>query len=270
MHHANLLILPGGKRWILLFGHLQLRRLIFSRGLLMKPLVAFKFEQHCRSREHPGLQSHWLGGSSRVHFSFSDSVLRLRMQGDTAVEHKHERLKWTPLSQGLLFISCPFLWLWSSDLWKGWSTLPRKVLWGNGSRDKITLPAWSRRVRIPPSWYLWTKILEEWGIWHIKDSHLLWISCRLMIFHLFCISSKIHRSSHFLPYLRGIGTSLVVQQLRFHTPKAGGPSLISDQGTRSHMPQLRVHMLQLKILNKYLIFFFFFKGGELGRILFGK
>lgn len=143
-----------------------------------------------------------LARSSRVHFSFSDSVLRLRIQGDKAVEHEHERLKWTPLSQGLLllFISCPFLWLWSSDLWKGWSLLPRKVLWGNGSRDKITLPAWSRMVRIPPSWYLWTKILEEWGIWHIKDSHLLWINCRLMIFNLFLISSKIHRSSHSLPY----------------------------------------------------------------------
>ena len=54
----------------------------------------------------------------------------------------------------------------------------------------------------------------------------------------------------------------MVQQLRFHTPKAGGPSLISDQGTRSHMPQLRVHMLQLKMLNKYLICFFFLKGGN--------
>ena len=100
MHHANLLILPGGKRWILLFGHLQLRRLIFSRGLLMKPLVASKFEQHCRSREHPGLQSHWLGGSSRVHFSFSDSVLRLRMQGDTSCWTWSWALKMDPFVTG--------------------------------------------------------------------------------------------------------------------------------------------------------------------------
>ena len=32
----------------------------------------------------------------------------------------------------------------------------------------------------------------------------------------------------------------MVQWLRFHAPNAGGPGLISDQGTRSHMPQLRV------------------------------
>ena len=38
---------------------------------------------------------------------------------------------------------------------------------------------------------------------------------------------------------RGIkitGTSLVVQWLRLHAPKAGGPASIPGQGTRSHMP----------------------------------
>ncbi|TEA23632.1 hypothetical protein DBR06_SOUSAS910357, partial [Sousa chinensis] len=40
--------------------------------------------------------------------------------------------------------------------------------------------------------------------------------------------------------------SLVVQWLRLCSPNAGGPSLILGQGTRSHMPQLRVCMLQLK------------------------
>ena len=44
------------------------------------------------------------------------------------------------------------------------------------------------------------------------------------------------------------GTSLMVQWLRPHTPGRGGPGLIPGQGTRSHMPQLRVHMLQLNIL----------------------
>ncbi|TEA34995.1 hypothetical protein DBR06_SOUSAS9710069, partial [Sousa chinensis] len=43
--------------------------------------------------------------------------------------------------------------------------------------------------------------------------------------------------------------SLVVQWLRLHAPNAGGPGLISGQGTRSHMLQLRVCMLQLKILH---------------------
>ena len=39
-----------------------------------------------------------------------------------------------------------------------------------------------------------------------------------------------------------VGTSLVVQWLRLHTPSAGGPGSIPGRGTRSHMPQLRVRM----------------------------
>ena len=46
--------------------------------------------------------------------------------------------------------------------------------------------------------------------------------------HTSCVSEKLKR------------TSLVVQWLRFHAPNAGGPGLIPGQGTRSHMPQLRV------------------------------
>ena len=42
------------------------------------------------------------------------------------------------------------------------------------------------------------------------------------------------------------GTSLVVQWLWLNVPNAGGPDLIPNQGTRSHTPQLRVCMLQLK------------------------
>ena len=41
-------------------------------------------------------------------------------------------------------------------------------------------------------------------------------------------------------------TSLVIQWLRFCTPKTGGLGLIPSQGPRSHLPQLRVLMLQLK------------------------
>ena len=36
-----------------------------------------------------------------------------------------------------------------------------------------------------------------------------------------------------------VGTSLMVQWLRFQVPNAGGPGLIPDQGTRSHTPQLK-------------------------------
>ena len=49
------------------------------------------------------------------------------------------------------------------------------------------------------------------------------------------------------------GTSLVVQWLRLCSPKAGGPGSIPAQGTRSHMPQLRVLMPQLKIPHKDLV-----------------
>ena len=39
---------------------------------------------------------------------------------------------------------------------------------------------------------------------------------------------------------------LVVQWLRRHAPNAGGPCSIPGQGTKSHVSQLRVQMLQLK------------------------
>ena len=50
-------------------------------------------------------------------------------------------------------------------------------------------------------------------------------------------------------------TSLVIQRLRLHALNAGVPSSIPGQGTRSRMPQLRVHMLQLRPGN----FFFFLR-----------
>ena len=45
------------------------------------------------------------------------------------------------------------------------------------------------------------------------------------------------------------GTSLVVQWLRLHSPNARGPDLFPGQGIRSHMVQIRSHILQLKILH---------------------
>ena len=37
--------------------------------------------------------------------------------------------------------------------------------------------------------------------------------------------------------------------LRLWAPNAGGPGLIPGRGTRSHIPQLRILMLQLKTLH---------------------
>ena len=45
-----------------------------------------------------------------------------------------------------------------------------------------------------------------------------------------------------------LGTSLIVQWLRLWAPNAGGLGLIPGQRTGSHMLQLRVCILQLKIL----------------------
>ena len=42
-------------------------------------------------------------------------------------------------------------------------------------------------------------------------------------------------------------SSLAVQWQRLHAPKAGGQGSIPGQGTRSHVLQLNVCMLQLKI-----------------------
>ena len=43
-------------------------------------------------------------------------------------------------------------------------------------------------------------------------------------------------------------TSLVIHWIRLHAPNAVGLGSSPGQGTRSHMPQLRVYMSQLKIL----------------------
>ena len=44
----------------------------------------------------------------------------------------------------------------------------------------------------------------------------------------------------------GTETYLLVQQLRLHAPNAGDLGSILGQGTRSHILQLRVHMMQQK------------------------
>ena len=72
----------------------------------------------------------------------------------------------------------------------------------------------------------------------------------------------------FRPGLAPVGTSLVVQWLRLHSPNAGGLSSIPGQGTRSHTLQLRVWVPQLKIpcaaskawcsrINKYIKYIYF-------------
>ena len=46
---------------------------------------------------------------------------------------------------------------------------------------------------------------------------------------------------------RKLGTSLVAQWLRLRVPNAGGLGSIPGQGTRSHMPQLKIPYAATKI-----------------------
>ena len=48
------------------------------------------------------------------------------------------------------------------------------------------------------------------------------------------------------------GTSLVVQWLKISSPSAGGPCLIPGQGTRSHMPQLKIPQDAMKTRHSWI------------------
>ena len=54
-------------------------------------------------------------------------------------------------------------------------------------------------------------------------------------------------ATHSVKYLNVFKTSLVVKWLSLHAPNAGGLGSIPGQGTRSHMLQLSVRMMQLDI-----------------------
>ena len=57
------------------------------------------------------------------------------------------------------------------------------------------------------------------------------------------ISNTKTRQTH---YIRNTGTFLMVQWLRLVLPMPEGLGSIPGQVSRSHAPQLRAHMLQLK------------------------
>ena len=54
------------------------------------------------------------------------------------------------------------------------------------------------------------------------------------------------KSSGKCPYEREAGTSLVAQWLRLRAPNAGGPGSIPGQGTRAHVPQLKIPCAEMK------------------------
>ena len=81
-----------------------------------------------------------------------------------------------------------------------------------------------------PQWDCFTQRSQDWGVspgdWGAHD--------------------KPHKTISYLIKKNVSGTSLVVQWLRLHAPNAGGPGLIPVQRARSHIPQPRVCMMQLK------------------------
>ena len=68
----------------------------------------------------------------------------------------------------------------------------------------------------------------EFGVSRCKPAYTEWINKILL-----------YGTGNYIQY-PVIGTSLVVQELRLHTPNAGDLGSISGQGTRSHMPTLKI------------------------------
>ena len=68
-----------------------------------------------------------------------------------------------------------------------------------------------------------------------------------MNLHCFCDSEFLRQwLSVWAAHKNLLGTFLMVQWLRLCPSNAGGPGSIPSQGTRSHMSQLRVHVMQLR------------------------
>ena len=78
------------------------------------------------------------------------------------------------------------------------------------------------------------------SMYFCKSNRFYFCFCLLLLstsMYISCLVVCILKLSGDFPGLSG---------LRLHAPKAGGPSSIPGQGTRSHMLKLRTHMPQLK------------------------
>ena len=86
--------------------------------------------------------------------------------------------------------------------------------------------------------YLWDKLLElELPLKYRQIALLKVVPIQMP-------SDKFTIAYYNIPLLE---TSLVVQWLKSPRSQCRGLGLIPSQGTRSHMPQLRVHVLQLSV-----------------------
>ena len=90
--------------------------------------------------------------------------------------------------------------------------------------------------------------------------------CINSVFKSLFVKFSLHKCSGRLVYhninMYTLGTSLMVQWLRFHTPNTGGTRSIPSQGTRSHTMQLKIlhaatktlcsQINKFKRINKYM------------------
>ena len=68
----------------------------------------------------------------------------------------------------------------------------------------------------------------SWAIKLFKKKPTPWLKCIEVVY------------GQALKFVPGLSCGSVVQWLRLHSPNAGGPGSIPGQGTRSHMPQLKI------------------------------
>ena len=104
------------------------------------------------------------------------------------------------------------------------SLVPRLHLWRKGEQWKDSCKVYSSQRTMSL-----TRVFALVGIW-------------LFLFFNYKISTWL------LLKIQTVGTFLVVQWLRLYAPSAWGPGSIPGQGTRSHMPQLKILHAATKIL----------------------
>ena len=95
---------------------------------------------------------------------------------------------------------------------------------------------------IPNHWLHFKSYFERWINW-VTETSVTWSVCHSKFLEGYWLKSYLVQPFSLCPwrlllnqmYRVELGTSLVVQWLRLHTPSAGGRGLIPGRGTRSHM-----------------------------------
>ena len=103
--------------------------------------------------------------------------------------------------------------------------------WGKGVESvKVSCHPWND---LQHSWQYWLSFSFGSGLENTKEDKQMWS----WVYILAGPTNIKHNKK---------GTSLMVQWLRLYTPNAEGSSSIPSQGTRSHMPQLKIPHTTIK------------------------